>query len=249
MILKPNWIVPSSIQAAYTQRAGGVSLGKYKNFNLGNHVGDDPKHVAQNRAILKQNLGLKNEPVWLTQVHGSQILNLDLNSDLAQADKLEYDASFTTQFNLVCAIMTADCLPILLCDEAGLAIAALHCGWRSMAAGLIKKSIALFRTQSSAQIIAWLGPAIGPDAFEVGQEVRAQFKDHSAFIPSSESKYLGNLYQIATGLLLDEGVLAHHIYQTQQCTYSNPHDFYSFRRDNITGRMASLIWKENTFVG
>ena len=243
MILKPNWIVPSSIQAAYTLRAGGVSLEPYSSFNLGNHVEDNPSHVAQNRALLKQKLALKNEPAWLTQVHGSEILNLDLHPSFVPTQKLEYDASFTTQADRACVIMTADCLPILLCDESGLAIAALHCGWRSMAAGLIQKSIALFKIHSTAPIIVWLGPCIGPNAFEVGEDVRLQFKDQKAFIPLSKNKYLGDLHQIARGLLLDEGVLAKNIYQNPECTYSNSNDFYSFRRDTITGRMASLIWK------
>lgn len=248
MILKPHWVVPSSIQSAYTTRVGGVSLKPYDSFNLGMHVGDNSEHVAQNRKTLQEGLNLKKEPHWLTQVHGSKILNLNQN----QRDPLlEYDASFTTQALEACVVMTADCLPLLLCDEKGSAVAAVHCGWRSIAAGIIEKTVVLFQTQTSAPLIAWLGPAIGPEAFEVGEEVRAQFSqyapDETKFIPlypshSTEKRYLANIYEIAASILKEQGLISKNIYSTLQCTYSNLQDFYSFRREGATGRMASLVW-------
>jgi YfiH family protein len=238
MIERPDWVVPNHIKSAYTTRVGGESLAPYNSFNMGDHVGDDLKAVNQNRALLKSQLQLPSEPAWLTQVHGSDILNLDKGSVLK-----EFDASFTTKPGKVCVIMTADCLPVLLCDAKGEAIAAVHCGWRSLAAGLLQKTLSLFREQTQAPIIAWLGPAIGPDAFEVGEEVRAQFNQETAFKRSND-KYLANIYMIAKSILLDEGLIEKNIYQTDLCTYHNPDIFYSYRRDKTTGRMASLIWKE-----
>lgn len=249
MILKPHWVVPPSIQSAYTTRQGGVSVGEYDSFNLGMHVGDNPEHVAQNRKQLKEALQLKQDPTWLTQVHGSNILDLDFKKE--SDANLEYDASFSTQPNAVCVVMTADCLPLLLCDEKGTAVAAVHCGWRSIAEGIIEKTIAVLRTKTNAPLIAWLGPAIGPEAFEVGEEVRVQFShynpDQTQFIPlspkqRSDPHYLANIYKIATAILQAQGLLNKHIYQTSHCTYSNPDTFYSFRREGVTGRMASLIW-------
>jgi len=261
MILKPSWpqeIIPKNIQAAYTTRQGGVSEGPYTSFNLGTHVGDDPQKVAANRLALTQDLGLKTAPVWLNQVHGNDILNLDnYNPDNYNPDtNLSYDASFTTQPNKVCVVMSADCLPVLLCDLQGHAVAALHCGWRSIAAGLIEKAIELFTSNNIApeNIIAWLGPAIGPSAFQVDNSMRSQFTASNAFIPlsnesnkSSESSlsnyYLANIQGLASERLLKKGVLAHHIYANAACTYNQSRDFYSYRRDKITGRMATLIWK------
>lgn len=240
----PDWPAPANVHSVQTTRNGGVSTGPFASLNLGNHVQDDPLHVAHNRQLLSQ--FLPSEPVWLNQVHGVEVV------DAANADCVpNADASFTTRHNTVCVTMTADCLPILLCDTAGTVVASIHAGWRSLCDGVIEATIAKILTSTTVKavdLMAWLGPAIGPTAFEVGSEVRAQFiaKDaqaESAFQPKGNEKWLGNIYSIATQRLDNLGVSQ--IYGGQQeqfCTVSDSARFFSFRRDNITGRMATMIW-------
>lgn len=240
----PDWPAPANVHSLQTTRNGGVSTGAFASLNLGNHVQDDPLHVAHNRQLLSQ--FVPSEPVWLNQVHGVQVVDAG-NADCI----LNADASFTTRHNTVCVTMTADCLPILLCDTAGTVVASIHAGWRSLCDGVVEAAVAKMLTSvsvKSSDLMAWLGPAIGPTAFEVGSEVRAQFiaKDaqaESAFQHKGNEKWLGNIYAIATQRLNNLGVSQIYGGQHQQfCTVSDSARFFSFRRDNITGRMASMIW-------
>ncbi len=238
----PNWPAPANVHALQTNRGAGYSLAPYDSFNLGDHVKDNPIHVAQNRQLLSQYL--PSEPVWLHQVHGTHVVDAANTSCVPDAD-----ASFTTHNNVVCVTMTADCLPVLLCDSAGTVVSAVHAGWRGLCDGALEASIhAVCRAANieSNQLMAWLGPAIGPNAFEVGAEVRAQFiainaQSETAFKPHGD-KYLGNIYKIATKRLNNLGVTQ--IYGGDLCTYTDKDSFYSFRRDGDTGRMATLIWLE-----
>jgi len=201
-------------------------------------VQDDALAVAKNRQLLSDYL--PSEPVWLNQVHGIDVIDAAKRSCLPNAD-----ASFSKVRNVVCVSMTADCLPILLCNHQGTAVAAIHAGWRSLCDGVIEASIKAMGLKPE-DLMAWLGPAIGPNAFEVGAEVRAAFiaKDAQAeqAFKASGDKWLGDLYGIAKQRLNQQGLIE--IYGGGECTYSHPSQYFSFRRDGITGRMASLIWLE-----
>ncbi len=240
----PDWPAPKNVHALQTTRHKGFSHAPYDSLNFGMHVKDNPIHVAQNRQLLSD--FLPSEPVWLNQTHGLNVV------DAAQTNCVpDADAAFSTRNNVVCVTMTADCLPVLLCDEAGSVVAAVHAGWRGLCDGVLEASIhAVCKAANikSNQLLAWLGPAIGPNAFEVGGEVRAQFiaqsaEAENAFKPLG-NKYLGDLYQIATQRLHKLGVTK--IYGGGQdknwCTFTEKDTFFSFRRDGDTGRMATLIW-------
>lgn len=234
----PDWPAPARVRALQTTRHGGVSQGVYASLNLGDHVKDDPVHVAHNRQLLSAYV--PTEPVWLQQVHGVRVI------DAAQASCLEIaDASVSQQKHVVCVTMTADCLPVLLCDQAGSVVAAVHAGWRSLCDGVIEATVSAMPVPAN-QLMAWLGPAIGPHAFEVGAEVRAQFmaQDTQAVhaFNAKGDKWLGDLYTIARQRLQTLGVTQ--VYGGGYCTYSEPETFFSYRRDGDTGRMASLIWLE-----
>lgn len=239
--IQPNWPAPANVKALQTTRLGGVSSGPYASLNMGEHVKDDPMHVARNRQLL--NTFLPSEPVWLNQVHGTRVIDAALSSCIESAD-----AAFTDRKQVVCVTMTADCLPVLLCDAQGSIVAAVHAGWRSLCHGVIEATIeSMFARQPALkanQLMAWLGPAIGPQAFEVGSEVRAQFmakaaQAEQAFTPHGD-KWLGNLYLIAQQRLHALGVA--NVYGGGECTYTDQARFFSFRRDGDTGRMATLIW-------
>ncbi len=235
----PGWPAPASIRAGSTTRHGGVSLPPYASLNLGDHVGDLPVAVAENRRRLCQQLQLPSEPVWLQQVHGVTVV--DAATVRAEA---EADASFTTHPNKVCVVMTADCLPLLCCDRQGTVVAAAHAGWRGLLNGVIEATV-LRMGVATAELLVWLGPAIGPSAFEVGDEVRDAFIAHdvaatAAFKPSPSGRWLADIYQLARQRLARMGALA--VYGGDCCTYSEAERFYSYRRDGVTGRMASLIW-------
>jgi polyphenol oxidase len=234
----PDWPAPANVKALQTTRAGGISTGSYASLNLGDHVKDNPLHVAHNRQSLSP--FLPTEPVWLQQVHGIRVIDASTSSCLETAD-----ASFSTRKEVVCVTMTADCLPVLLCDEAGTVVAAIHAGWRSLCDGVIEAAVEVMPGEAS-HLMAWLGPAIGPEAFEVGGEVRQQFIVHdaqaeAAFRPHG-NKWLGDLYTIARQRLQSSGITR--IYGGGRCTYSEPESFFSFRRDGDTGRMATFIWLE-----
>ncbi len=233
--LHPQWPVPTTVQALVTTRIGGVSRGAYASFNLGDHVGDDAAAVAANRALLRPHV--PQEPMWLEQVHGTNVVD----AATVQA-KVRADGSFTDRSGVVCAVLTADCLPVLLCDHAGRGVAVVHAGWRGLLAGVIEQGIARF---NGAALYAWPGPAIGSRAFEVGPEVRAQFiaHDHAAaraFAVGAGDRWWADLYALARMRLAYAGVTQ--VYGGDYCTVSDAQRFFSYRRDGACGRMASLIW-------
>lgn len=239
--IRPDWPASARVRAISTTRHGGISTGKYASLNLGDHVGDAPDAVARNRALLAAGLRLPNPPCWLRQVHGTRVCDLDVDANSASP---EADASTTTTPGKVCAVMTADCLPVLLCDDAGTRVAVAHAGWRGLCAGVIEAAIATFATPRE-RLMAWLGPAIGPEAYEVGADVHRAFVGHDAdseraFQRVAPEKFLANLYLLARIRLQRAGVAG--IHGGHWCTFSDPERFYSFRRDRDTGRMASLIW-------
>lgn len=238
MIL-PDWPAPARVKSLMTTRAGGVSQAPWGSLNLGDHVGDDPAHVAANRARLRRQLPA--EPGWLRQVHSARVV------ELGREPEPEADASFTRESGQVCAVLTADCLPVLLCDRAGSVVAAAHAGWRGLAGGVLEATVAAMQVPAG-EVLAWMGAAIGPQAFEVGDEVRQAFVNRhpqaaDAFLPHPASvpgKWLADIYQLARIRLKHIGVQA--IYGGGRCTFNEADSFYSFRRDGVTGRMASLIW-------
>lgn len=241
-LIRPDWPAPSTVKAYTTTRQGGVSHKPYDSFNLADHVQDDSGAVKTNRQRLKMALNLPTEPAWLTQVHSSNSVCLGSKDQF----NCVADASYTNIPKMVCVVLTADCLPILLCDREGIQVAALHAGWRGLAGGVLEQTMRRFKGPRS-QLLAWLGPAIGPEAFEVGDEVRSAFIE---FLPSAELAFQAtrahhwkaNLYLLAQQRLAASGI--HAVYGGQFCTYSESERFFSYRRDKMTGRLASLIWFE-----
>jgi len=237
--LIPDWPAPAGIKTCVTTRAGGVSLPPFDSFNLGDHVDDDPHAVSRNRLSLTSRLHI--QPAWLRQVHGV------IAVQATPSQVMEADASWTSTPGVACTIMTADCLPALFCNRAGNRVAAAHAGWRGLAAGVLEAAVGSF-ADYPADIMVWLGPAIGPDAFEVGPEVREAFiHTHpsavDAFVPSAnEGKFMADIYQLARLRLAAYGVTA--VYGGGFSTYNDPR-FYSYRRSARTGRFASLIWIES----
>lgn len=244
--ISPDWPAPSQIKAAMTTRLGGVSVGAYQGLNLGSHVGDDQDAVQRNRDILAQTLQLPATPIWLNQQHTNYPIAARDNT----ADKVA-DAVYTDQPNMICTAMTADCLPVLISNRQGTEVAAVHAGWRGLADGVIEATVEAMRSQPS-DLLLWFGAAIGPEAFEVGRDVIDHFckldpKAESAFTPSrfNGDKWYGNLYQLARHRCEQLGIGEAQIYGGGLCTYTDATRFYSYRRDNMTGRMASLIWISN----
>jgi polyphenol oxidase len=237
--LEPDWPAPANIHAATTLRTGGVSQGEYANLNLATHVGDNPVHVGQNRQIITTLLGLPSEPIWLNQCHSNRAIEAGITDTPPSAD-----ASHTNQAGMVCAVMTADCLPLLVCSCDGTEIAAIHAGWCGLLDGVIDNTIAALQNKD---LLVWLGPAIGPDSFEVGEEVRAAYIAKSvdyttAFKPHSQSKWLADIYRLARINLAAQGI--DKVYGGGFCTVTDHERFYSYRRDKVTGRMATLIWRD-----
>ena len=235
----PEWPAPHCVKALITTRTGGFSQGRYAGFNLGDHVGDEALAVRQNREFLCKYLPA--EPKWLKQVHGTEVANADTLHALVEAD-----ASFARKANTLCAILSADCLPLLLCDANGSVVAAAHCGWRGLAAGVIEKTVSAMRTAPDT-LLAYLGPAIGPKAYEVGADVHEAFLRgdagaQQAFAAHAPGKWLADLYLLARQRLNRLGVKI--IHGGNFCTYTEANRFFSHRRDGNTGRMASLIWLE-----
>ncbi|MDD5329286.1 MAG: peptidoglycan editing factor PgeF [Sulfuricella sp.] len=247
----PDWPAPANVRALQTTRLGGVSGGSCAALNLGDHVGDDPAAVARNRALLR--VGLPADPVWLKQVHGNVVIDAGQAAGVPEAD-----AAFAKKAGTVCAVMTADCLPLLLCDEAGTMVAAAHAGWRGLAGGVIEATVRAMDI-APEKLLVWLGPAIGPQEFEVGEEVRQVFMAHDpaaveAFVVSplrtqhsalGTSKWLADIYLLARQRLALMGVTR--VYGGGMCTYRDQERFYSYRRDGATGRMTSLIWLETGY--
>jgi len=239
--ITPNWPAPSNVKALFTTRNGGGSSAPYASLNLGDHVGDNPLTVKQNRALLRR--FLPGEPGWLKQVHGTKSVDLDEHDCTSSC---ESDGAFSRRPGGICAVLVADCLPVLLCDRAGTVVAVIHAGWRGMAEGIIERTVSAIGTLNSP-LMAWLGPAIGPDHFEVGEEVRKAFierdeKSALAFISRNNDKWLADLFLLARQRLTNAGVAE--IYGGGECTFSDPARFFSYRRDGKTGRMAGLIWLE-----
>ncbi|MDT8363510.1 MAG: peptidoglycan editing factor PgeF [Nitrosomonas sp.] len=242
--ITPEWPAPHNIKALFTTRKGGVGhrlRGAYSGLNLGDHVGDDPDVVRKNRAQLRRYLPA--EPCWLTQVHENNPVWVDITNN----DKPEGDAAISKCSGVVCAILVADCLPVFLCDAAGSVVAVVHAGWRGLASGVIENTIREMRQYShSTQIIAWLGPAIGPQYFEVGEEVRSIFiqidgQAENAFTAADRhGKYYADIFQLARQRLAHVGV--NQVSGGGLCTFSDADRFYSYRRDGQTGRMAALLW-------
>lgn len=241
--LTPDWSAPAAVRAWSTTRLGGVSTGAWASLNLSLDVKDDAGAVARNRALVHAALDLPSEPRWLKQVHGARVV--EWSSDANVAVRPEADASTTMQSGVVCAVLTADCLPVLLCDARATRVAAVHAGWRGLAGGVVDAAVASFPAVD--EVMAWLGPAIGPDAFEVGDDVRDTFlRDdagaHTAFRAGVPGKWFADLYALASRRLQRLGVTR--IYGGGACTYTDAQRYYSYRRDGETGRMATLIWLE-----
>ncbi|MBL4671369.1 MAG: peptidoglycan editing factor PgeF [Arenicella sp.] len=238
----PNWPAPSAVKAYSTTRLSGASGGVYASMNLGLHVGDQDSQVIRNRSKLSSDLTLPSEPVWLTQAHSARVVNADLAIESA------VDGTFSTRANTICVVMTADCLPLLLTNQAGDQVAAIHAGWRGMSNGIIENAVALFNCHA-AEIVAWAGPCIGPTQFEVGAEVRALLGGPDSAYRKIEdnvdqsNKLLADLYQLCGHRLAAVGVTNYS--HSNACTYLDEHHFFSYRRDGQCGRMASLIWIDN----
>ena len=238
-VFAADWPAPKGVKTAISTRHGGVSQGVYAALNVGAHVGDVPEHVAQNRAIVQQAAPVPM--AYLNQTHSTTVVS----AEAALLDLLDADASVDRSRQVACAVMTADCLPVLLCDENATVVGAAHAGWRGLVNGVIENTIAAM--QADSPLMAYLGPAIGPDAFEVGAEVREAFIAHdaaaaAAFTDIGDGKYLADIYALAKQRLQAAGVKA--VYGGEYCTVLQREDFFSYRRDGQTGRMVSAIWLE-----
>jgi purine-nucleoside/S-methyl-5'-thioadenosine phosphorylase / adenosine deaminase len=247
--LVPDWPAPANIHAATTLRTGGVSRGTYSSLNPANHVSDDNERVRQNRQIIREMLDLPAEPMWLDQVHSNRVVKAENPPYLplqegGRGDLQQADASYTNEPGVVCAVMTADCLPLLVCSKGGEQVAAIHAGWRGLLAGVVRNTVTAMQ---QTDLLVWLGPAIGPGCFEVGAEVRSAFLQKSvafndAFKEQSNGNWLADIYQLAGIELAALGIAD--VYGGTHCTVTEHELFYSYRRDTQTGRMATLIWRE-----
>jgi polyphenol oxidase len=234
----PDWPAPANVKSLQTTRHGGISASPYDTLNLGLHVGDDPVRVNRNRQLLAPLM--PSEPVWLEQVHGTVVANAD-----AAGCRVQADACIARHRGAVCVIMTADCLPVLLCDEDGTVVGAAHAGCKGLAAGVIEATVKEMGVEPR-KLMVWLGPAIGPHAFEVGAEVRSTFMEHDgkadqAFTAhGTEDKYHADIYLLARQRLRALGIVR--IFGGTNCTYHQKDKFFSYRRDGVTGRMGTFIW-------
>jgi purine-nucleoside/S-methyl-5'-thioadenosine phosphorylase / adenosine deaminase len=240
--LTPEWPAPPGVRAISSWRGGGLSVAPFESLNLGGHVGDRPEAVAENRRRLCVAAGVPAEPVWLSQQHGAGVLDLDVRGDAGRIA----DASFTRGPGRVCAILTADCLPVLLASDSGGAVAAAHAGWRGLTAGVIEATVQALAVPPQS-LRAWLGPGIGHAHFEIGPEVReallsADPEAGHAFEPNARGRYLADLALLAQRRLERLGI--ERIYGGDACTYASPERYFSHRRDGRTGRQATLIWLE-----
>ncbi len=238
---QPEWRLPEGVHASYTGRRGGVSLPPYHGFNLGDHVGDLPEAVEANRAALLNALPGARAIQWLKQVHGIEVIKAAGTT----VDRVpEADAVMTGEPGIVCAVMTADCLPVLFCDQKGTQVAAAHAGWRGLAAGVLLETLNTFEEPS--KVSAYLCPAIGPEAFEVGPEVKAAFAEAPdvCFHKGHHDRWYADLYELARWQLMQAGV--GEVLGGKHCTFSEPEHYFSYRRDGVTGRQASMIWIESS---
>lgn len=245
--IRPNWPAPDSIRALTTTRCGGVSCAPFDNFNLGDHVGDVAGDVATNRQRLIHAAKLPSQPVWLKQVHST--IAIELSPTIPPSNQQvapTADASFTLSPNVVCCVMTADCIPLLLCAPKTGEIAAVHAGWRGLRDGVIEETVTAMRA-SGDELMAWIGPSIQQANYEIGEEVRDQFmavdsQAHLAFKPKTNGKWLGDMVKICAQRLQKLSIPG--IYGGQLCTFAQKQQFFSYRRDGQTGRMATLIWRQ-----
>jgi len=242
----PDWPAPRRVRAASTLRTGGVSQAAYDSFNLAAHVGDHPSAVLENRRRLRAALKLPTEPFWLNQVHGTAVARPSTwleRPPTADASVLDHSSGGVLG---VCAVLTADCLPVLFCDHTGMRVGAAHAGWRGLVNGILESTVAALQVPGD-QLMAWLGPAIGPASFEVGEAVREAYAarnpgTHAAFVSNERGRWQADLYLLARMELSRLGV--HQVYGGGACTASEADRFFSYRRDGQTGRMATLIWLE-----
>ncbi|TLY60400.1 MAG: peptidoglycan editing factor PgeF [Gammaproteobacteria bacterium] len=238
-LIEPSWPAPPRVHAAFTLRTGGVSAPPFDSLNVGSHVGDAPEAVLENRRRIRAQLRLPAEPAWLEQVHGTHVVDLD-----AAASDAPADAAITRRVERVCVMQVADCMPVLFAARDGSAVGAAHAGWRGLAAGVLEATVGKLGLQP-AQLLAWLGPAIGREHFEVGDEVRAAFiagdvQAASAFEANGRGRWQCDLSALARGRLAAMGVSA--VSGGAWCTFADAARFFSFRRDGPCGRMAALIW-------
>lgn len=248
--ISPKWPAPTWIRAYTTTRHGGISRPPYDSFNLGTHSSrctDNEQHVAINRLYLQQRLNLKTPPLWLNQVHGNHVLELNERLLMQNQEEPEADGVWTKKADTPCLVLTADCLPVLLCNTQGTVVSALHCGWRSIACGIIQKTVSILQKEVGDPIMAWLGPAISQEHYQVGEEMREIFlkenpNHHNAFRKDDvPDKWRASLNQLAKNCLTESGVSA--IYGGEYCTYRDKEDFYSFRRQGKqSGSIGSLIY-------
>ena len=236
--IQPNWSAPSTIQACCTTRPGGVSAAPFDSLNLALHVGDDPALVTQNRKLLREQLELPAEPCWINQTHGTRTVTLE------QDASRDADAAVTRVPGTIAVVMTADCLPILLCNRTGSEVSAVHAGWRGLQAGVVQSALAKMNSPGH-QLIAWIGPGISQACFEVGDEVRTAFIDsmphaQTFFSANRRGHWQCDLAGLAGQVLKAQGVAE--VYRDSHCSYRDADNFFSYRRSATTGRMASLIW-------
>ncbi|MCP4187159.1 MAG: peptidoglycan editing factor PgeF [Gammaproteobacteria bacterium] len=239
-IIKPEWDVPGKVSAFCTTRRGGVSVKPFDTFNLAQHVGDDEYAVQANRELLGRDFGLPTEPCWLNQTHSTRVVTL---SGAEQFDS-DADAAITHETDMIAVVMTADCLPVLICNRQGSEVAAVHAGWRGLAEGILTTTLDAM-TSSVDELLAWIGPAVSQQHFEIGDEVRQIFVDKQPeatyrFIASRPGHWLCNLPGLAADELDRQGLGG--VYLSGLCSYDDGENFYSYRREKTTGRMASLIW-------
>jgi len=235
----PDWPAPTHIGAVSTRRLSGFSKSPYDSYNFGEAVGDDPQSLIMNQQKLQDDLALPAKPLWLRQIHSNQVICAD-----AYVENVQADACYSLKPKAVCVITTADCLPILICSQSSHTIAAIHAGWRGLHAGIIEQCVAKLPDQRD-QLMCWLGPAISQTNYEVGDEVRMMFlarypQCENAFVYRRPGHWLADLYLLAKGVLSASGIGA--IYGGNYCTYADTANFYSYRRDKVTGRMATLVW-------
>jgi polyphenol oxidase len=238
-LIEADWPAPPNVRAVATTRRGGVSVGSYASLNLGAHVGDDATAVSENRLRLRTALALSRDPVWLNQVHGAAVAEA-----MPHATPPTADASFARSPGQACVVLTADCLPVLLCDREGTRVAAAHAGWRGLAGGVVESALRSMDV-AAERVLAWLGPAIEQDMFEVGPEVREQFvarsaENEHAFRLNARGRWQADLYDLARRELARLGVMQ--VFGGGFRCYADRDRFYSYRRDGTTGRMATLVW-------
>jgi YfiH family protein len=234
----PDWPAPARVRAWVTERAGGASAGSYATLNLATHVGDEPERVAENRARLRAGAALPAEPVWLEQVHGATVLDLDRDAPAPA------DGAVTARAGVVCAVLTADCLPVIFADRAGRRVGIAHAGWRGLLNGVLPAAVRALRAPPR-ELVAWLGPAISARAYEVGAEVRDAYLARDpgaerAFVANPRGRWQADLYALARASLAAAGVTA--VHGGEFCTFGEDERFFSHRREAPCGRIATLVW-------